>query len=448
MGKNIGFVSTRFAGIDGVSLEASKWADVLEDAGHECFWFAGELDRGPQNSYRVPEAHFQHPSNIRINAQVFGKVGRYPSVTDWIHNLRSHLKVQLQHYIKNFNLDLIIIENALSIPLHLPLGIALAELVSETQIPTIAHHHDLYWERINMEVNAVGEYLRMAFPPNLPNIKHVVINSTARDELARRRGILATIIPNVLDFENPPIPERNSAKKFQKSFGLKSEEKVILQPTRIIRRKGIERTIDLVKCLNIPACKMLISHAAGDEGFEYADWIKLHAQELGVDLRLTKNPIFSPWHNHNNQSDGCSLWSVYHHADFISYPSLYEGFGNAFLEAIYFRKPIVINRYAIFVKDIEPKGFDLISFDGYLTNENIQAVKEIMDSPTRREKMVNANYEIAKQHYSYDILIKHLNSLSLGLFDYSDTDVIPIYRSQRPEDANLRDHHNLVQVAG
>ncbi|MBW2336879.1 MAG: glycosyltransferase family 1 protein, partial [Deltaproteobacteria bacterium] len=40
---NIGFVSTRFAGIDGVSLESSKWARVLEDEGHACFWFAGEL---------------------------------------------------------------------------------------------------------------------------------------------------------------------------------------------------------------------------------------------------------------------------------------------------------------------------------------------------------------------------------------------------------------------
>jgi len=28
--KNIGFVSTRFAGTDGVSLESSKWANVFE----------------------------------------------------------------------------------------------------------------------------------------------------------------------------------------------------------------------------------------------------------------------------------------------------------------------------------------------------------------------------------------------------------------------------------
>ena len=31
-----------------------------------------------------------------------------------------------------------------------------------------------------------------------------------------------------------------------------------------------------------------------------------------------------------------TLWDLYHHADFVTYPSTYEGFGNALLEAIYF----------------------------------------------------------------------------------------------------------------
>jgi hypothetical protein len=76
MSKKIGFVSTRFAGIDGVSLEAGKWADVLESGGHNCFWFAGELDKDPQKSYLAPEAHFKHPYNQWINRQVFGKTDR------------------------------------------------------------------------------------------------------------------------------------------------------------------------------------------------------------------------------------------------------------------------------------------------------------------------------------------------------------------------------------
>jgi hypothetical protein len=57
------------------------------------------------------------------------------------------------------------------------------------------------------------------------------------------------------------------------------------------------------------------------------------------------------------------LWDVYPHSDFVTSPSLYEGFGNAFLEAVYFKKPLLINRYAIFVRDIEPKAFDFIAMD-------------------------------------------------------------------------------------
>ena len=60
MPKNIGFVSTRFAGTDGVTLEASKWAQVLKKDGHRYFWFAGLLDRSAERSFLVPEAFFQH----------------------------------------------------------------------------------------------------------------------------------------------------------------------------------------------------------------------------------------------------------------------------------------------------------------------------------------------------------------------------------------------------
>lgn len=55
MSKNIGFVSTRFAGLDGVSLEANKWAEVLERSGHTCFWLAGELEAAPGKSFLVPD---------------------------------------------------------------------------------------------------------------------------------------------------------------------------------------------------------------------------------------------------------------------------------------------------------------------------------------------------------------------------------------------------------
>jgi glycosyltransferase involved in cell wall biosynthesis len=405
MQKNIGFVSTRFAGIDGVTLEASKWAAVFKQCGHRYFWFAGLLDHSPEHSFLVPEAFFQHEKNRWINSEIFGKNRRDSSVTDAIYDLKTYLKKQLKEFIQTFEIDLLVAENILTIPMHIPLGIALTEIIAETQIPTIAHHHDFYWERTRFAVNAVGDYLRMAFPPKLPAIEHVVINSAAQEELALRTGISSTIIPNVLDFENPPQINERQTEAFWQSIGLQPDDVKILQPTRIIQRKGIEHAIELVEKLNDPRYKLIISHEAGDEGWEYVEWLKEDSKQRGVDLRLVNIHMSDP-----------SLWDVYPHADFITYPSLYEGFGNAFLEAVYFRKPLLINSYATFVQDIAPKGFDLIVMDGYLTRKKVLEVKEVLESPDRRAKMVNTNYELASRHYAYAKLRRWLNILLTNFF--------------------------------
>lgn len=416
MGKKIGFVSTRFAGTDGVSLEASKWSEVLGQSGHSCYWFAGELDRDQTKSFLVPQAHFQDEENIWVNEHIFGKKGRDVSVTDEIHALRKLLKRKIYEFVRKFGIDLLIVENALTIPMHIPLGIALTEYISETRIPAIAHHHDFYWERTRFLINSGWDYIRMAFPPNLPSMKHVVINSAAQEELALRAGISSTVIPNVLDFEKPLVIDEKRAKKWRADIGLEPDDIMILNPTRIIQRKGIEHAIELVQELKDSRYKLVISHESGDEGFEYMEWITKNAREHGVDLRLFKARIADPFGSNANSQTGYSLWDVYPFADFITYPSHYEGFGNAFLEAIYFKKPILINRYPIFVRDIEPKGFSLIVMDGFITREIVQQVKKIMESPERMEKMVNRNYDIAGRYYSYIGLRKYLNALIINFF--------------------------------
>ncbi|MBW2567951.1 MAG: glycosyltransferase family 4 protein [Deltaproteobacteria bacterium] len=416
MGENIGFVSTRFAGTDGVTLESSKWAQVLKKSGRSCFWFAGELDRNPQNSLLVPEAFFKYKENNWINEQVVGKKGRSSDVTEAIHFLRSYLKAKLYEFIEKFQIDMLIAENALTIPMHVPLGLALTEIIAETQIPTIAHHHDFYWERIRFTVNAVNDYIQMAFPPALPNIEHVVINSAAKEELAHRTGISSTIIPNVLDFENPPFVNEKRTEDFRNSLGLKPDDVMILQPSRVIQRKGIEHAIELVHELKDPRYKLVISHETGDEGYEYAEWLIENAKDRGVDLRLFDAGMADPVNDGLKSPNQYSLWDIYPHADFITYPSLYEGFGNAFLEAIYFKKPMLVNRYATFVRDIEPKGFNLIVMDGFLTKKTVQKAREILESPEKKAKMVNHNYEIASRYYSYSVLRKGLSSLIINFF--------------------------------
>ncbi len=87
--KNVGFVSTRLAGTDGVSLEVAKWADVIEAEGLKCFYFAGELDRPEDRSYLAEEAHFTHPDIEEINRRCFGVTTRERSTSRKIRQLKS-----------------------------------------------------------------------------------------------------------------------------------------------------------------------------------------------------------------------------------------------------------------------------------------------------------------------------------------------------------------------
>jgi glycosyltransferase involved in cell wall biosynthesis len=105
---------------------------------------------------------------------------------------------------------------------------------------------------------------------------------------------------------------------------------------------------------------------------------------------------------------------VYQAADLVTYPSAYEGFGNAFLEAVYFRKPILMNRYPVFIADIEPKGFDLCLIDGFITGGTVRQVESIIGDPERLARMTDLNYALAREHYSYERLEDLLTGVMRG----------------------------------
>ena len=401
--KNVGFISTRIAGTDGVSLELEKWADVFKKFGWTSFYFAGELDRPPERSYLVEEAHFTHPEIKAIHNKVFGVTTRDRAVSKKIYQLAIKLKDDLYDFVKKFDIDLIIPQNALTIPMNIPLGIALTEFIAETHMPTIAHHHDFYWERDRFMVNAVSDYLRMAFPPVLPSIEHVVINSVADIQLSLRTGISSHVIYNVMDFDNPPQPADEYTFDVRQALGIEDDELLILQPTRVVQRKGIEHAIELVHRLGRKA-KLVISHASGDEGWDYEQRLKEYSQLMNVNTIFVDDIINE---ERGTTPDGRKIYTledIYPYADLVTYPSTFEGFGNAFLETLYFKKPIVVNTYSIYLKDIQPKGFKVIEIDGYVTDKAVEQTKQVLDNPKLRQEMVDHDYELAKEYFSYTVL--------------------------------------------
>jgi glycosyltransferase involved in cell wall biosynthesis len=414
--RRIGFVSTRFQGTDGVTLEARKWAQILGGLGHSCYWMAGELDAPPEVSHTAPLAFFNHPEVAEVQRQLFGVAFRSRTVTNRIQSLKERLKDELYHFIEKFRIEVLLPENILAIPMHVPLGLAMTEVIAETPLPVIAHHHDFTWERERFTLNAVNDYLQAAFPPLLYGMEHVVINSMAQKELARRLGIPSQIIPNVLDFATPPPGIDDYNRDLRREIGLRDDDWFILQPTRVVQRKGIEHAIELVRRLNDRRAKLVVSHPAGDEGSAYLAMLKDRIADAGIDVRFIAGRVGETRGVNADGQKVYTLFDIYPHADLVTYPSLYEGFGNAFLEAIYFGKPVVVNTYAVYARDIDPLGFKTVEITQLVTREVVEQARALLEDAALRAAWAEANYDLGLKYFSYAVARRKLAARLANLF--------------------------------
>ncbi len=401
----IGFIATRLSGTDGVSLEVAKWVRVLQRLGHEIFYCAGELGGYATGGTLIPKMHFLNEDIQRINARAFGQnADTEPhQLLDKIGLLAGELRDPLRQFVHANQLDLIVIQNAQAIPMNLPLGLCLADLIAETGIPTIAHHHDFFWERERYQTNAFLDFLDTYFPPNLPVIRHVTINRIAQKRLKQRRGIDSVVIPNVFDFVTPPPILDEYNRDFRQALGLDVATPLIIQPTRVIQRKGIELAVELVSRLGLGVKRLFVTHSAGDEGLAYWRWVERESRMMGVSLELI-NHLTGDERGQVNGKKIYSLADAYLNTDLVTYPSIYEGFGNALIEAVYYKRLVVVNRYPVYNSDIRPLGFQFIELDGFVDDRAVEQVVQLIQSPKDASAIVDRNFAIASEHFSLETL--------------------------------------------
>ena len=408
----IGFIATRLSGTDGVTLEVEKWSHVLERMGHSLYYCAGELGGYTKGGTHIPKLHFADRSINSLSKRAFEEAGEDDGhqLADQIYSFSDELRAPLRKFIRDNHLDLIIVQNALTIPMNIPLGVCLSGLIAELGINTIAHHHDFFWERQRYQTNAILDLLDTTFPAKLPSIQHVTINSIAQSRLKARRGIDSLVIPNVHDFATPPPAIDEYNRDFRESLGLDAESVFILQPTRVIQRKGIELAIELVSRLGTPKARLYITHRSDDEGLAYWHWLKREAQVMGVQVQLIDHLIANE-RAKLKRHKVYSLWDAYPHADLVTFPSLYEGFGNALLETIYFKRLTVVNRYPVYNADIKPLGFKFIEMDGFVDEKTVLETRHLLESPDQVREMIETNYSIAREYFSYEVLEDKLKGL-------------------------------------
>jgi glycosyltransferase involved in cell wall biosynthesis len=347
------FVSFRLGGVDGVSVEARKWEWAFRELGFRARRVAGELVDGlrPDDTW-LPFLDIDPPSAARpepdaLAAAIAGA-------------------------------DVVVVENICSLPLNLDASTITVDVLAEHDGRVVFHHHDLPWERPHLA------HLTQ-FPPTRANSLHVVINHLAQEEL-HERGIEAVLIHNAFDL-NPPTGDRHATRA---DFGFDPDDLVVLQPTRAIPRKEVQRGIEFARRLQQEMPEQVVRYwltGPAEDGF---------GPELERLVRDARLPI--------TEGRAARPEDAYAAADVVVFPSSWEGFGNPVIEATIAGKPVVVAHYPV-LDELIGLGLELLTID------DPPAVAEVLRGSTSRRRMTNES--ALRAHFDLADLPARLNDAFL-----------------------------------
>lgn len=198
---SIAIVSFRLGGVDGVSIEATKWARAFENLGHFITYVAGN---GPP-SVRIIHGLDLYDEQVLDNAELERALNQA---------------------------DLVVVENMLSLPINHTASEALRRILRGRK--AIIRHHDLALDR--------ADTAAWWPPPTDPLWLHVAISPPVQHHLANA-GIKSHLLWNHFDFSEP----RYSRAQARQRLGIPETELLFLQPTRAIERKNIPRALQLAQ---------------------------------------------------------------------------------------------------------------------------------------------------------------------------------------------------------
>jgi glycosyltransferase involved in cell wall biosynthesis len=230
------------------------------------------------------------------------------------------------------------------------------------------------------------------------------------------------VVPNVMDFSSP-ITSEEMYHRVREELQIAPGTIVALQATRIDRRKAIELSIDVVSLLKETLTSkkeadlyngerysgeviLLFSGICEDE--EYLKELKEYASSKGVSLLVLSEEV---------RKNTSLFWKLYNAADFVTYPSILEGWGNQLLEAIAAKKPVVLFEYEVFKSDIKPAGLKYVSLGDRCFRENglvkvderilkkaVEEISRLLFDPSLYRETVEHNFEVGKKYFSLERL--------------------------------------------
>lgn len=391
-----------------------------------------------------------------------------------IHENAMIAKTIIEEFVHENNIDIIIAHNTSHLYNFITavgLGYYFDDLRSQNIIwpKILVWWHDSYAEREQFfnPGPVIRKYLKY-----LPGtyIDGIVFINTLQPALAKRMfGIYkgprveeyfkerTVIIPNTHDINwdwrnhkwnsgeliHPPQDSYNN--NFFRDIGLTAiienagysmnETLVLLQHTRVVPRKKIEFAIDLAFEMmikfratgNKKCIVLLISGHSGDEQAKYKEFLisyyNIRKEEysgvpvfmiFGEDIILSHRDIIVDKKYYNFAEIPSIVASV---GGIGTYFSQVEGFGNNLLEMLAAGLPVVINRYDVYMSDLEPLGFKLPYMEeNIMTPELIETTCHIATDYVYRNSIIVHNLRILSEKLGSKVISDALGLLINNIF--------------------------------
>ena len=436
------------AGTDGVSLEMMKRQTLLEAMGHE----VAICSAYHWADFPIPALEFESEEAAKMVRNLYGtRIVDFASETELkrASNVSLlELKQQLGRVVTDFKPDILLVHNILSLPVHPIATVALTELLRESGLPCSATHHDILSEgayKFTPTCSLAKAILDEYYPPIMPNLIHWTINSRNQRAL-EKRGINAGVIHDTMDFDEKlnPAEQVKLRAALREKYSIRPGDIVLFVGARIVPNKQTELAGHLTATLqrhrkDIVGRKLyngqvfsdenrLVLVLAGRPERTFAGYQKRLFElfgALGIAWLYVGNEVCPL----RSETEGLyALYpDMYAMADFVLYPTGWEGFGNQLLEAFAAGLPVAIFEYPVFKEDIAPKGVKVLSLGdtilderdtGWLVQIPIKVLNRvayemitILTTPDQYRGIITRNTMVGKKYFSFEVLRAHLHEV-------------------------------------
>lgn len=472
---NIGILHSLIGKNDGVSIVIDQTVNAMVkhlDVSLGNIYFL-TAHTSPRFNAEIDEI-FWHKNDLHNKIIKYFNQEPPDDLDELIHINSMYAKKVIAKFIEKHEIDLLIAHNT-SHPYNfitaVGLGYYLEELRNQGIIwpKVIGWWHDSYFERERfsnpnkviskylkylpgMDIDAIA-FINQTQPQYAKKLYHQLGKKNV-DKFFRSRAV---VVPNTSeipwDWEDqnwyqdspviPPLDHYNDT--FFRDIGLEDlvnergfamdDTVILLQHTRVVPRKKIEVALDFAINLEKRFWKdgkekcfaLLVSGHSGDEQEEYKKYLWEYYYELknknpgsnlllifGEDRILSHRDIIV---DKKYYKFGEVPAIVARHNGIGTYFSEIEGYGNNLLEMVSLGLPVVINRYDIFTRDIEPLGFDFPTIDDCKLNpEVVEQAYMILTDHRIRNSIVYHNLTIIKEKLDHRIIAHKLSPLVKHIF--------------------------------